>query len=126
LQRLAELENRRTSIQVTGDVLALSTLLSDRLIYGHSGGTVDTKESLLALMRSGTLRYVSIEARIDRANWQGEDGIIGSGRLTTEAIIAGQTRHLDGRYMCAWRRRGGAWQLEALQGTDAWPPDRAT
>ena len=59
--RAAELA--RFKAQTTGDLKALDALLGDELVYTHSSAAVDSKASYVESMRSGALKYQTIEPR---------------------------------------------------------------
>lgn len=55
------LERRRFDAQVTKDTAALADILADDLIYTHSNGHQDSKESYLASVASGQSRYDHVD-----------------------------------------------------------------
>ena len=116
---IQSLEDQRTQVMVSGDCDALDKMLGAELIYGHSGGTVDTKETMLDLLASGKLSYLSINPQIDTATAIAPDIIAGSGMLRTVALIGSVEKRLYGRYLCVWQKRAAGWVLQALQGTDS-------
>jgi ketosteroid isomerase-like protein len=118
LTQMQGLENRRIALTLSGDFDALAEVLSNSLLYGHSTGTLDSKASMLKLLREGTVEYDSIESNLDAAISLAPDIVVVSGLLTTCVKVLGQPRSLSGRYMAVWRQREGQWQLEALQGSN--------
>ena len=118
LAQMQGLENRRIRLTLSGDFDALADVLSDNLLYGHSTGTLDSKTSMLKLLREGTVEYVSIESALDAVTPLASDVVVVSGLLTTGVKVFGQPKSLSGRYMAVWRQRDGRWQLEALQGSN--------
>lgn len=116
-------EQRRCSAFVAGDLGAIDALIDDELRYIHSNGSVDTKQSLLALLASGAVRYQAITPKIEQVVPIGGAGAVLSGVLQTQAVLGGQTKDLEGRYTAVWRAGSdGVWRLVALQGSSAVGP----
>jgi len=118
LYQVQALEENRIALTVTGDFDGLERCLSDNLAYGHSTGTLDTKASMLKLLRERTVEYVSIVSELDVATRLAPDVLLASGLLTTKVKVVGQLKELSGRYMVVWRQSDGQWKLEALQGSN--------
>jgi len=118
LYQVQALEENRIALTVTGDFDGLERCLSDNLAYGHSTGTLDTKASMLKLLREGIVEYVSIVSELDVASRLAPDVVLASGLLTTKVKVVGQLKELSGRYMVVWRQHKGGWKLEALQGSN--------
>jgi ketosteroid isomerase-like protein len=55
------LDLKRFELAVAGDVDALAKLLADDLTYTHSSGALDDKSKFLDSLRSGKLKYTSLE-----------------------------------------------------------------
>jgi ketosteroid isomerase-like protein len=118
LMQMQGLEDYRIRLTLAGDFDALADVLSDNLAYGHSTGALDTKTSMLKLLREGTVEYVSITSALDVANRIGSGVFLVSGLLTTRVKVLGQPKELSGRYMAVWCQDGDQWKLEALQGSN--------
>jgi hypothetical protein len=54
------LEERRRQALLAGDVLALQDLLADGLVYVHSTGVCDRKDSYLNKLSGGSLKYLAL------------------------------------------------------------------
>ena len=63
LDTVRALEDARIDAMCSQDAEALESLLSDSMVYVHSTGMVDTKESFLGHVRNGPIQYRSIERR---------------------------------------------------------------
>ena len=59
-QGLALEEGRRLAL-LAGDVAALQDLLAQELIYVHSTGVTDTKESYVNKLSRGVLKYLELQ-----------------------------------------------------------------
>lgn len=117
------LERERCGAFVAGDIDRIKRLLDAELRYTHSNGVVDTKESLVALLDSGSIRYANITPDVQHVVAIGPDGFVISGILETHVIVAGAEKLLKGRYTAAWRcGADGSWRLVALQGSNVGAP----
>ena len=118
LLNMQSLEDYRIVLTLSGDFDLLADVLSDNLVYGHSTGSLDTKASMLKLLREGTVEYVSIKSALDVATRLASGVVLVSGMLDTRVKVLGQLKELSGRYMAVWRQNGDQWTLEALQGSN--------
>ena len=118
LANMQGLEDYRIVLTLSGDFDMLADVLSDNLVYGHSTGSLDTKASMLKLLREGTVEYVSIKSTLDVATRLASGVVLVSGMLDTSVKVLGQLKELSGRYMAVWCQNGDRWKLEALQGSN--------
>ena len=58
---IAAADNARLDALISGDISRTEALLADDLIYTHPDGRRDTKQSYLASLRSGSVKFVAIE-----------------------------------------------------------------
>ena len=59
-QMIIELDKKRMTAMAQKDTAALKNMLCKGLVYTHSSGRQDTKQSLMEGMESGTTVYTSI------------------------------------------------------------------
>ena len=122
---LAAEEWRRQAL-LSADLEALQVLLADALVYVHSTGASDSKDSYLAKLRSGSLRYQALQFEDLQARGVGQagDAVVVTGRMVAEVLKDGQPRAVRSLFMTVWTRAPGTapvpWQLCAHQGTP-WP-----
>ncbi|HEY6832578.1 MAG TPA: nuclear transport factor 2 family protein [Pseudolabrys sp.] len=112
------LEESRISAMLKGDVEAISKHLDTDLIYVHSTGQVDGKESYLNSLRAGKFVYESIEL-IDERHADGADFVVLCQTLSV-TIRVGADPSPKPRAVTAtalWRQTNGAWRLVAMQAT---------
>lgn len=110
------LEDRRFAAQIAGDRAALSELLADNLRYTHSNAVVDTKESYIESITSGTVVYR--DARRTDVEVQPADGAaVVTGRAELDITARGADRTIVCRYTAIWAEVGGRWQFVAWQST---------
>lgn len=109
-------EDARFKAQTTNDFKALDELLADDLTYTHSSAAVDSKATYIESMRSGAVKYESIEPRDVQIRVYGTTAVItGAGRFKVTA--RGQALDNQLRYTDVWVLRNGRWQMVAWQST---------
>ena len=60
-QKIIDLDKKRMHAMAQKDIATLKALLSDDLVYTHSTARLDTKQSLIGAMESGTTVYTAVE-----------------------------------------------------------------
>lgn len=120
-------EERRRQALLASDLQALQALFDDALVYVHSTAASDSKDSYLAKLRSGSLRYQALAFEDLQAHCIGEaaDAVVVTGRMAAQVLKDGQPRALRSLFMTVWSRSAGAgeranatpWRLCAHQGT---------
>lgn len=101
---------------VKGDLAALGTLIADDLIYTHSNAKVETKKEFLDLIKSGHYKYNAIAPSDLRVRVYGDVAIV-NGVAEIDVVNAGTPAHLKLRFLEAWVKRSGRWQLTTWQST---------
>lgn len=110
-------DTARVLSTLRGDADRLSRLLSDNLIYNHADGRVQTKEVLLAAVRTNKVKYEAydyLEKKISRVS---DDVAVMSGRAHLKASSPKEHVEFDIRFLAIWRREDGEWRLFAYQST---------
>lgn len=106
-------EDARFEAVLAADVEALERLLHPDLVYTHSSGVADTKQSYVEGIRDGVWVYRSVK-RIDQSIVvDGDVGLVLS-RLAMEIEARGKPGSIDTRALSVWVLRGGAWRLIAV------------
>ncbi|MEA3194369.1 MAG: hypothetical protein QOD26_2702 [Betaproteobacteria bacterium] len=96
------------------DVKTLERLLDEGLVYMHSSGIADSKESYLRGLRDGVWDYQRIERTEQTVKVTGDTALVFN-RLAIRIKVRGVQKELDNRALAVWVRRDGAWRLVALQ-----------
>ena len=109
---ILDLENQRLAAMVAADVDTLDRILADDLSYVHTTAAIDTKESLMSGLASGSLNYESITP---------------SERVVHTyhgcAIVRGQAHvHVNGNHFSleftvVYVRASGDWQMTSWHAT---------
>jgi hypothetical protein len=115
LALLNRLEAERAKSVLSGDLESIAALLSESLIYVHSTGGTDSKESYLLKLESGNVEYLSVEPRIEIGRQHDDELLIGVGTIKIQANVGNQLKQLNPRVMVVWKLNDGRWQLEAIQ-----------
>lgn len=103
-------DDTRLGALVSNDIAVLTKLLHPQLVYVHTNGGRDTRESLLAKLQQGTLLYRTVEHGARDGLVTATTGIV-YGSLTFDVLLAGDARTLDIRYQSAWTTNDGQWQM---------------
>jgi len=114
--RVREIEQRRFRAMVENNLERLAAVLADDLVYIHSDGEVDSKEEFLQRLRSGSLRYRSIEPTDVRVRTDGNTAIV-TGRAKMAVTSGGSDRDVEIRYTAVYIARRYGWQLVSWQST---------
>lgn len=110
-------EKSRIESLLRGDLDSFAELCDDRLIYTHSVGRRDDKESMLLALKSGLIRYLSIEHDLEDIQIVGSAACV-TGRMQAEIRAAGETRALDSLTTSVWIQSGQGWRLLAFHATN--------
>ena len=101
---------------VAGDVDALDRLLHVYVVFGHTDGHADDKDTYLGKFKAGTVRYFDANHRIEKVRVLGDAALVNFG-LTMRAELPGGSRHLDVAALTVWTREDGHWRMVAHQPT---------
>ena len=115
-ETVIELDKKRMQAMGDKDLATLEALLADDLIYTHSSARVDTKQSLIANMKSGATVYSSIEPSDVRAQDLG-DAVVLTGVAWVKVVSRGKDLDFGVRFTDAYAKRNGRWQMVAWQST---------
>ena len=111
------LEERRRQALLTADSLKLQHLLADDLVYVHSTGVSDRRDSYLARITSGSLKYLELSLQGLQVQLLQQAAVV-HGRMSAVISKDGQPRQVSSCFMTVWRLgTDGSWRLAAHQGT---------
>ncbi len=105
---------------VDKDFEELAALLADDLVYVHTSGEVESKPQFLQRLRSGSLRYRSIEPADVRVRMYGDTAVV-TGRSHMAVTNSGSDREFEILYTAVYATNGGRWQLVSWQSTRIQP-----
>ena len=115
---VVKLERMRYDALVQGDVETLKRLLSDDVQYIHSNGLVDTKDSLVGSLASGSRKYLAFDAIHQETRDYGDISIL-TGEVSISYIARGVANELRAAHTSVWRTVGGITQLVSWHSSPA-------
>lgn len=113
----------RMAATIAGDRARLDAILSDELRYAHSSGNVDTKDSMIETLVSGTISYESFDYQERKFLPIGSDGVQMSGRVIIHAAVRGKKVEVDLNFLSVWRKENGNWRFLGWQSCSNPKPD---
>jgi ketosteroid isomerase-like protein len=115
-QTIIALDKKRMDAMCQQDVTTLHVLLADDLVYTHSSARLDTKQSLIGSMASGTTVYTAIEPSDVKAQDLG-DAVVLTGSARIRVTSNGNPVSFGVRFTDVYVNNGGQWQMVAWQST---------
>ena len=113
---LRKLEDRRYRAMCEADAATLDALLADTLVYTHSYGGADSKESYLAGVRAKKWVYRKVERPKEDIQIHGDCAIV-TGQVRIELLADGQPKTLKSAFTNVWIKGAKGWQMVAWQST---------
>ncbi|HKP31466.1 MAG TPA: nuclear transport factor 2 family protein [Chitinophagaceae bacterium] len=114
--KILKMERARFNAMIAKDGSYLNAVLSDNLVYIHSNGAHDTKESFITSITAGTLQYFSIDVQNTDIRIHGSTAWIhGAAKMKVKNGKDAQIVELSIRYLDIYKRDGGLWKLVAWQ-----------
>ncbi len=98
------------------DFAALGEVLADDLVYNHSNGVVDSKQSYIASQKSGKLTYKSVEYSGMKIRVYGSAAVVNA---TIRILADDQGKAQDNRLLLThvFAKSQGQWRLVSHQTT---------
>lgn len=107
-------EKQRFDAQVSKNYAVLEKVLSNDLVYTHSHGGSDTKQSYIQSIRDGKSKYDAIDMEERKVRIYGNTAVI-NGVCMVKAVSNGETINTHLRYTDVYVRNGKQWQMVAWQ-----------
>ena len=115
-QMVMELDKKRMTAMAQRDIATLKSLLSDDLIYTHSSARLDTKQSLIGNMESGSTVYTAVEPSDVKAQDLG-NAVVLTGSCRISVMSQGRPNSFSVRFTDVYANKGGQWQMVTWQST---------
>ena len=115
-ETVIDLDKKRMQAMVAKDLATLESLLADDLVYTHSSARLDTKQSLIVGMTSGSTVYTAVEPSDVKAQDLG-DTVVLTGVAQIRVVANGTPNAFGVRFTDVYARRGGRWQMVTWQST---------
>ena len=115
-QMIIDLDKKRMTAMAQKDIATLNELIADDLVYTHSSARLDTKQSLIGAMESGSTVYTSVVPSDVKAQDLGDTVVLtGSCRISVNA--GGRPNSFGVRFTDVYANNGGRWQMVTWQST---------
>ena len=115
-QTVIDLDRKRMQAMVAKDIATLEQIIADDLVYTHSSARLDTKQSLIVGMTSGSTVYTGCEPSDVKAQDLG-DTVVLTGVAQIKVTANGTANAFGVRFTDVYARRGGRWQMVTWQST---------
>jgi ketosteroid isomerase-like protein len=115
-QMIIDLDRKRMTAMAQKDIATLKDLLSDDLVYTHSSARMDTKQSLIGNMESGSTVYTSVVPSDVKAQDLG-DTVVLTGACKIGVTTGGKGISFGVRFTDVYANKGGRWQMVTWQST---------
>jgi ketosteroid isomerase-like protein len=115
-QTVIDLDRKRMNAMAQKDIATLNEVISDDLVYTHSSARLDTKQSLIGNMESGSTVYTSVVPSDVKALECG-DTVILTGSCRISVMANGKPNSFGVRFTDVYANKGGKWQMVAWQST---------
>jgi ketosteroid isomerase-like protein len=113
---IIELDRKRMTAMAEKDIATLNAVLADDLIYTHSSARLDTKQSLIGNMESGSTVYNSVEPSDVKAQDLGS-AVVLTGVARIRVTSGGKPNAFAVRFTDVYANQGGKWQMVTWQST---------
>lgn len=107
-------EKQRFEAQVSKNYAMLDRVLADDMVYTHSHGGTDTKQSYIQSIRDGKSKYDAIDIEEQKVRIYGNTAVI-NGMCMVKATNNGETINTHLKYTDVYVRKGKQWQMVAWQ-----------
>ena len=115
-QTVIDLDKQRMDAMAKKDIAALNALISDNLVYTHSTARLDTKQSLIGNMESGSTVYTSVVPSNVKAQDLG-DTVVLTGECKISVKSGGKANSFGVRFTDVYANKAGKWQMVTWQST---------
>ena len=110
------LDQERMQAMADKNIDRLKEILCKDLIYTHSSARLDTKDSLIGAMASGSTFYTSVDASDVAAQDLG-DAVVLTGAAQITVVSNGEPNSFGVRFTDVYHNQKGTWRMVAWQST---------
>lgn len=115
-EMIIELDKKRMTAMAQKDTAALKNMICKGLVYTHSSGRQDTKESLLKGMETGTTVYTSMVPSEVKAQDLG-NAVVLTGVAAISVTSNGKPNSFKVRFTDVYENQNGTWRMITWQST---------
>jgi len=109
-------DNDRFAAMQKDDVAALEKILGDELHYTHTSAVVQTKAQFIDDIRTGKIKYLSVEPNDQNVDVFGNVAVV-TGGAAVHIILNGADQSFKIRYTNVQVNRNGRWEMVAWEAT---------
>jgi ketosteroid isomerase-like protein len=117
-KEMLAVETEFWSALIKADIEAMSRILTSDFLRTPPGGAPTDKPTYIELVRSGRLKYISIDRKDVQYRVYGDTVVVNRTAPIRTSGASGRTSDTELRLISVWVRQSGRWMLAALQGTD--------
>ena len=115
-ETIIELDRKRMTAMAQKDTAALKNMLCKGLVYTHSSGRQDTKQSLIDGMESGSTVYTSVVPSDVKAQDFGNVVVL-TGVAAISVNSNGKPNSFRVRFTDVYENQNGTWRMVTWQST---------
>src|SRR5687768_13338970 len=115
-QMIIDLDKKRMTAMAEKDVESLKKMLCKGLVYTHSSGRQDTKQSLIDGMESGSTVYTSMVPSDVKAQDLG-NAVVLTGVAAISVNSKGKPNSFRVRFTDVYENQNGTWRMVTWQST---------
>jgi hypothetical protein len=115
-QAVLQADLDRFAAMVKGDAATLDKVLAAELSYTHSNAQVQDKAAFVGDIKSGAIKYLSVEPSDRKVRMYGNTAVV-TGGAAVHVIQYGNDLTIKIRYTNTHINRDGRWQMVAWQAT---------
>ena len=115
-EMIVDLDRKRMTAMAQKDTAALKNMLCKTLVYTHSSGRQDTKQSLIDGMESGTTVYTSMVPSEVKAQDLG-NAVVLTGVAAISVNSHGKPNSFRVRFTDVYENQNGTWRMVTWQST---------
>ncbi len=116
IKAIEETDARRCKAALDKDAATLREVLGDDLLYVHSSATAEDKATYIERACTGYYDYQGI-TQIRRSFRGYGDVVLVDGDVRIQVVVKSGAKDFVSRYLQAWTRRDGRWQMVSWQST---------
>ncbi|HXT80662.1 MAG TPA: nuclear transport factor 2 family protein [Acetobacteraceae bacterium] len=116
VETIIALDKKRMTAMAQKDAATLKAVLSDDLVYTHSSARLDTKQSLIGNMESGSTVYTAVEPSDVKAQDLGT-AVVLTGVCAISVVSNGTPNAFRVRFTDVYANQGGQWRMVTWQST---------
>ncbi len=116
IEAIKEVETARIEATINADAAALEKIMDDELVWIHATGRIDSKESWLQKVKSGTVKYMKMESSDTQYRVYG-DTVVVTGRGVTVFINKDGEKSANICYTTVYVKHNTTWKNVSMQVT---------